>query len=249
MGTVAFQDGGSTIATVTVAGNQAAYSTKYKVPGAHPITATYSGDLHNTGSASATLTENIQGTSKTVVTTSGSPSHVGRPVTFTATVTSKFGNIPDGEPVTFYDGTTAIGTGATASSMAMFTTSSLTAKTHTIKATYAGDGAFLPSTGAVTQIVNKYATTTTLTSRPNPSHSGQTVAFTAQITSSGPSTPTGKVKFLDGTLTIGSATLSGGVAKFTKSTLAVGTHPITAEYLGDAVSDKSTSPVVNQVVQ
>jgi hypothetical protein len=57
------------------------------------------------------------------------------------------------------------------------------------------------------------------------------------------------VKFLDGTLAIGSATLSGGVAKLTKSTLAVGTHPITAQYLGDAVSAKSTSSVVNQVVQ
>jgi hypothetical protein len=57
------------------------------------------------------------------------------------------------------------------------------------------------------------------------------------------------VKFLDGTLGIGSATLSGGVAKLTKSNLAVGTHPITAQYLGDAVSAKSTSSVVNQVVQ
>ena len=61
--------------------------------------------------------------------------------------------------------------------------------------------------------------------------------------------PTGKVKFLDGTTTLGAAVLSGGTAKITKSTLAVGTHPITAQYLGDAVSDKSTSSVVNQVVQ
>jgi Bacterial Ig-like domain (group 3) len=57
------------------------------------------------------------------------------------------------------------------------------------------------------------------------------------------------VKFLDGTTGIGLATLSGGVAKLTKSTLAVGTHPITAQYLGDAASAKSTSSVVNQAVQ
>jgi hypothetical protein len=57
------------------------------------------------------------------------------------------------------------------------------------------------------------------------------------------------VKFLDVTLAIGSATLSGGVAKLTKSTLAVGAHPITAEFLSDAFSAKSTSAVVNQVVQ
>jgi hypothetical protein len=184
----------------------------------------------------------------TVVTTSGSPSFVTRPVTFTATVRSKFGNIADGELVTFFDGTTTMGTGATASGIATFTTSSLTAKTHTIKATYAGDINFNPSSGTVTQVVEKYPTTTSLTSSPNPSQFGQAVTFTAHVTSTGPA-PTGKVKFLDGTTGIGSATLSGGVAKLTKSTLAVGTHPITAQYLGDAASSTSTSPVVNQVVQ
>jgi hypothetical protein len=187
--------------------------------------------------------------SKTTLATSGSPSFVGQPVTFTATVTSTHGAIPDGELVTFYDGTTAIGTGTTAGGVATFTTSSLTGKTHTIKAAYAGDANVKPSTGAVTQVVNKYPTTTALSSNPNPSAHGQAVSFTATVTPTGPSLPTGKVLFKDGTLGIGSATLSGGVATLTKSKLAVGTHPITAQYLGDVVSGKSTSSVLNQVVQ
>jgi hypothetical protein len=249
-GTVMFLDGNSTIAIVTLAGNQAAYSTSYKKIGTHAITATYSGDLHNAaGSKSDTLTEHVRGTSKTVVTTSGSPSFVGQPVTFTAAVTSKYGTIPDGELVTFYDGTTTLGSVALAGGTAAFTTSALSGKTHTIKATYSGDATLAPSTGAVTQVVNKYSTTTTLNSNPNPSQFGQTVTFTAHVTSTGPA-PTGKVKFLDGTTGIGLVTLNGsGVAKLTKSTLAVGTHPITAQYLGDAFSAKSTSSVVNQVVQ
>jgi hypothetical protein len=249
-GTVAFQDGGTTVATVTLAGNQAAYRTKYSSPGAHSIAATYSGDTNNTGSLSSTLVEQInQGfASQTVLTTSGSPSLVGQSVTFTATASSSHGAIPDGELVTFFDGTTAIGTGSTASGVATFTTSSLTAKTHTIKATYGGDATFRPSSGTVTQVVNKYPTTTTLTSSPNPSQFGQAVTFTAHVTSTGPA-PTGKVKFLDGTTGIGSATLSGGVAKLTKSNLAVGTHSITAHYNGDAASSTSTSAVLNQVVQ
>ncbi len=249
-GTVIFQDGGTTVATKTVASNRAVYSTKYSSPGAHSITATYSGDTNNAGSLSSTLVEQIyQGfASTTVLTTSGSPSFVGQSVTFTATVTSSHGAIPDGELVAFYDGTTAIGTGGTASGVATFTTSSLKAKTHTIKATYPGDTTFMPSSGTVTQVVNKYTTTTTLTSSPNPSQFGQAVTFTAHVTSTGPA-PTGSVKFLDGTTGIGLVTLNGGVAKLTKSTLAVGTHPITAQYLGDAASAKSTSPVVNQVVQ
>ncbi|HWZ83552.1 MAG TPA: FG-GAP-like repeat-containing protein [Terriglobales bacterium] len=251
-GTVLFQDGAAPIAMVPLTGNQATFSATYAVKGTHPITATYSGELNVTaGSASDVLTEIILKPKPTSsqLTTSGSPSRVGQPVTFTATITSTYGAIPNGELVTFFDGTIAIGTGATVSGVAKFTTSSLTAKVHTIKATYAGDAAFKPSTGSVTQVVEKYPTVTSLTSNPNPSQFGQTVTFTVHVTSTGPA-PTGKVKFLDGTSAIGSAALNGsGVAKLTKSTLAVGTHPITAQYAGDAVSDKSTSSVVNQVVQ
>ncbi len=253
-GTVVFKDGGSTVATVTIAGNKAAYATRYKAGGLHTITATYSGDTNNTGSVSSTLMEYV-GTfpspSTTVLATSGSPSQVGQDVTFTATVAPKnphYGTIPDGELVTFYDGTTEIGTGTTASGVATFTTSSLTAKTHTIKATYAGDDTFEPSTGSVKQVVDKYATTTALSSSLNPSNYGQAVTFTASVTSAGP-TPTGKVQFLDGTKPLGSRTLSGSVATLTTSKLAVGTHPITAEYLGDADNAKGTSSVLDQVVQ
>jgi len=190
----------------------------------------------------------VRALTRTNLTTSGSPTFVGQPVTFTATVTSMDGAIPDGELVTFFDGLTTMGTGATASGVAKFATSSLTPKTHAIKATYAGDINFNPSSGSVRQVVEKYPTTTGLTSSPNPSQFGQAMTFTAHVTSAGP-VPTGNVKFLDGTTSIGSAALSGGVAKLTKSTLAVGTHPITAEYLSDAFSAMSTSAVVNQVVQ
>jgi hypothetical protein len=248
-GTVTFQDNGKTIATVALSGNQAAYSTEYKKGGSHAITATYSGDASNLGSTSATLTEYIETVaSKTVLTTSGSPSYVGQPVTFTATVTPKHGAIPDGELVNFYDGKTAIGTGTTTSGVATFTTSSLKAETHTIKATYAGDDTFEPSSGLVKQVVDKYTTTTELSSSPNPSQLGQTVTFTATVTSAGP-TPTGKVEFKDGTKEIKSVTLSGGVATLTTSKLAVGSHSITAEYTGDDGSAESTSPVLDQVVQ
>jgi len=89
----------------------------------------------------------------TQVKTSGSPSVVGQPVTFTAIVLAHAATVPDGEIVTFFDGTKEIGTGATAGGMAMFTTSSLTAKTHTIRATYPGDAVYKPSTGIVKQVV------------------------------------------------------------------------------------------------
>jgi uncharacterized repeat protein (TIGR03803 family) len=197
---------------------------------------------------SARLSGTVPYPSETSVSTSGSPSFVGQSVTFTATVTSTHGTIPDGELVTFYDGTTALGSAALASETATFTTSSLSPKTHTIKATYAGDAAFVSSTGSVGQVVDRYPTTTALSSSSNPSAYGQAVTFTATVTSAGP-TPTGKVWFKDGTTGLGTVTLSGGVATLANSKLVVGTHPITAEYLGDTASAKSTSSVVDQVVQ
>jgi hypothetical protein len=185
---------------------------------------------------------------KAAVSTSGTASFVGQLVTFTATVTSSYGAIPDGELVTFYDGTRAMASAALANRMAAFTTSSLSAKTHVIKATYAGDTNFFPSTGIVTQVVVKYPTTTVLISSSNPSTYGQPVTFIATVTSTGP-TLTGKVWFKDGTTGIGTVTLNGRVATLTKPKLAVGTHPITAQYLGDGASAKSTSSILNQVVQ
>jgi hypothetical protein len=250
-GTVMFWDDSSMVVKATLAGNQAEYTTSYAVAGHHIIAAMYAGSEDSAGSISAGLTEHIEKPpfrTNTALGTSGSPSFMGQQVTFTATVTCGTYKIPDGELVTFYDGTTVIGTGTTAGGVATFTTSSLTAKGHPIKATYAGDTKFTESTGSVKQVVQKYSTTTALTSSLNPSQSGQVVTFTATVISAGP-TPTDNVRFVDGTKSLGSRTLSGGIATLTTSKLAVGTHPITAEYLGDADNAKSTSPVLDQVVQ
>jgi hypothetical protein len=247
-GTVVFKHNTSGT-TVPLFGGQAIYKVMYSGSGTHLITATYSGDADNATSTSATLSEYVGLVpTKTILTTSGSPSHIGQSVTFTATMTWTFGRVPDGEVVTFFNGTATIGSGATAGGVAKFTTSSLTVGTHAIKATYPGDTEFKPSTGSVTQVVEKYSTTTVLTSSLNPSQLGQSVTLTAHVTSTGPG-PTGNVKFFDGTTGIGYTTLTSGVAKITKSTFTVGTHPITAQYLGDSFSGKSTSAVVNQVVQ
>ena len=152
-GTVAFKHG-RTSTTVPLVGDQAAYKVSYPGSGTHPITATYSGDADNATSTSATLIEYVGLVpTQTILTTSGSPSHVGQPVTFTATVKWTYGTVPDGELVTFFDGTATIGTGTTTSGVATFTTSSLAVKTHTIKATYTGDAKFKPSFGKATQVV------------------------------------------------------------------------------------------------
>jgi Big-like domain-containing protein/peptidase M28-like protein len=92
------------------------------------------------------------------------------------------------------------------------------------------------------------ATTTTLSSSPNPSTFGQSVTFTANVTS-GAGVPTGTVTFKDGTSTLGTSALDGmGHATFTTSTLSVASHSITAVYGGDANFNGSTSAIVTQTV-
>jgi hypothetical protein len=94
------------------------------------------------------------------------------------------------------------------------------------------------------------ATTTTLTSSPNPSGFGQSVTFTATVTAQRGGSPTGTVSFLDGTTSLGTSSLNGsGVATFPTSILTVGTHGVTATYNGDANFDPSTSSVLYQIVQ
>lgn len=96
----------------------------------------------------------VPATTKTTVTTSGSPSQNGQAVTFTAAITATEGPIPNGTTVTFYNNGTPIGTAKTMNGAAKFTTSSLTVGTHTIKASYPSSPYFTASKGTVSQVVN-----------------------------------------------------------------------------------------------
>ena len=70
----------------------------------------------------------------------------------------------------------------------------------------------------------------TLTSSLNPAQEGQSVTFTAQLTTQTGS-PTGLIEFLDGTNLLASQAVSTtGSAAFITSTLSVGSHTITANY-------------------
>ncbi len=93
----------------------------------------------------------------TSVTSSPNPSVIGQIVTFTATVTPPTPCTPGGS-VQFYDGAALLGTGTLNGlnpNSATFSTSSLTAGSHSITATYVGDSNFNPSTSsASTQNVN-----------------------------------------------------------------------------------------------
>lgn len=88
-----------------------------------------------------------------------------------------------------------------------------------------------------------------LKSSPNPSVVGETVTFTATITSVVGPPPNGEgVTFKSGLTVLGTAKLSKGVAVFQTSNLAQGTHPVTAIYAGDSNYALAKSSILNQVV-
>jgi peptidase M28-like protein/Big-like domain-containing protein len=104
-----------------------------------------------------------------------------------------------------------------------------------------GFNAVQNTVGTVAELVNAsllagtVVTTTTLSSAPNPSTFGQSVTFTATVTS-GAGVPVGTVTFTEGATTLASGvTVDGaGHAAFSTTTLAVGSHTITASFTGAA---------------
>jgi hypothetical protein len=121
----------------------------------------------------------------------------------------------------------------------------------TITASQAGDANYNAATPVQrTFNISKAATTTNLGSSLNPSNLGQSVTFTATVTS-GAGTPTGTVQFKDNGSNLGSAaTLNGsGVAQVSTATLTAGVHIITADYSGAANFAASTGTLSpNQTV-
>ncbi|MFL6445589.1 MAG: Ig-like domain-containing protein [Candidatus Sulfotelmatobacter sp.] len=184
----------------------------------------------------------------TTLASSANPSPYGGRVSITATVHSTTTGTPTGT-VTFQEGATTLGTATMSSGKATFTISTLSLGTHSITAVYSGDANFVTSgSPALVQTVIQSATSTTVTSAPNPSQFNQSVVLSAKVSSATGAIPTGKVLFKDGTSTLGTVVLTSGAATLSVSNLAVRQHSITAVYNGSPNFTTSTSAPVTQTV-
>jgi hypothetical protein len=264
-GTVAFQDGGAVIAgcgakPVAAAGT-ATCALAYAGPGAHTITATYSGDGDFTTSTAAPLTQTVNtGATAVTVTSSANPSSTGANVTFTANVTAvaPASGTRTGAVDFQIGGVDITGCSAQvvpASGKATCVTNTMTVGANTITAIYSGDVNFVASTSAsFAQTVDQGATTSKVVSSLNPSSTGVAVTFTATVTATAPAsgTRTGTVAFEDGGVPlIGCAAQvlgAAGTATCATNALAAGVHTITAVYRGDGNFTTSTSPPLTQTV-
>jgi hypothetical protein len=92
-----------------------------------------------------------------------------------------------------------------------------------------------------------YITRSVLSSSGNPSVFGQSVTFTATVSSAADGAPTGTVAFSDGATSLGTSALASGQATFTTSSLSIGSHSITGQYGGDRISSGSSGSLTQNV--
>jgi sugar lactone lactonase YvrE len=156
--------------TATLAGGSAVAVTAATVLGAgsYTITATFTPTdttVYASTSASIALTV-AKATPALALTSSAASVGVGSAVTFTATLTSPAGT-PSGS-VSFYDGTTLLGTGTLALGVATYTTTNLPVGALSITAVYGGDTNFsvLTSAGLTESVLTAFTVTAPTTPVP-----------------------------------------------------------------------------------
>ncbi len=152
-GNVTVMNGSTIIGTPgPLVNGQFAVSTSTLPVGVNQLSAVYTSNngyqKHTVG-----LTQTVQkaGTT-TVLTPSTTSSTLNQSVTFTATVSPSTSGVPTGT-VTFLDGTTPLGSPALSGGVASLSISTLAIGTHTITASYSGDGNFNVSTSSVVNLV------------------------------------------------------------------------------------------------
>lgn len=227
----------------------------YANPGTYTVTLAVTDQSGTT--VKTTVTEAAVYVTETTLSSSVNPSVYGQSTTFTATVgASGTSTAPTGS-VTFFDGTTKLGTANLSTSNGVTTAtlpdSTLPLGDRTISADYSGDGGktFQPSRNFVefTQTVNQAESSTSLSSKPNPSVWGQSVTFTATVSAKSPGAgnPSGTVEFKDGSGDISECSAqtvdtTSETATCTTSGLGVTSHSVTAIYSGDSNFTGSSTP-------
>jgi hypothetical protein len=192
----------------------------------------------------------IKGAVGVTIVASPEPSGFDQPMTFSAAVAAAApaAGVPQGT-VSFFDGTTLIGSAALSGGGAVLTTAGLQAGARTFEARYNGDGSFEIGSGAASHGIHDATMTPalTMTSSRNPSTVGQSVALTVNVAmASGP--VTGNVEFYSGATLLATRVISAGKATLSTTTLAVGGHAITGRYTGSGTIPPSRSGVFVQTV-
>jgi sugar lactone lactonase YvrE len=160
----------------------------------------------------------------------------------TATVSGSAGT-PQGV-VALYDGMAQVGQATLVAGTTTFPSSLLNSGTHTLTATYLGDGVNPTATSSSANVVISQSASVTTEQTPPSSYAGLPLVLTANVASLTQGVPTGKIVFTEGATTVATASLNAGTAAGVYLAPAQGTHQIVAAYGGDANFTPSTSGAV-----
>jgi hypothetical protein len=246
---VHFIDGATILGSGLLSGGMASFTTTGLTAGTHKIKATFVTDNSYATSSSAVLSEVVNGLPTTSTVASNlNPSIYGQTITFTAKVLDNANSgIPTGT-ISFKAGTTILAKTALSNGTASFSTSTMAAGTKSISVTYNGDTKYAPSTSTVlSQLINRAASATIITSSMNPSTSGQSVTFSISIAPQFTGIPTGTVKLTLGSTALATLTLANGSASYTTTTLPSGADVIKATYNGSGNFNSSQLSITQTV--
>ena len=254
-GTVTFYNGSTAIGTAQVSSSfffnslngGAQLSTTFSSSGVQSITAKYSGDEFNSSSTSqftliGVYSNQLAATSVTLQASTATPQYQTN-VTLTAAVSPSSAT----GTVTFYNGTTDIGSSAVDAGSASLTTSFAAGGTATLHAVYSGDYNYLSSTSnsLSMNISGPLVTMTTLQASTSSVAVGGSITLTANLS---PATVTGTVTFYSGSTAIGTANVNGGVATLNTTFASSGKLALKAVFDANASWETSTSNQISLFV-
>jgi Pro-kumamolisin, activation domain/Bacterial Ig-like domain (group 3) len=229
--------------------------------GSHSLSATYAGDASFNASASTTpVTFTITKAPTIANPPSVAPGAVpfGSPTNISAIVTAQScGNPPTGT-ITFFTGTTQLGTPQSVQTnlvspcdvdaTASISTAGLTLGLNSVTEKYSGDTNYSGAVSVGTSVDAQIVTTTTISSSAASFPQGQSVTFTVNVApnQAGGPAPTGTVRFST-VVALPSAQLVNGQAQITTTALTAGDYTVSAVYTGDTNYSGSSGSVPVQV--
>ncbi len=254
VGSVTFRDGAALLGSVKIdpTGHALLLISSLGI-GNHAITATFGGADIFTGSTSAPVTVAVRYASTASLTASTGTIVSGQAVALTAKMAATApGSIEPAGNVTFYEGTTVLGTAALQNGIAKFTTGPLTVVgNQKLTAVYSGNGLFASAnTNAVYVTVRSIGTNTVIETPTSPAPGTGLVALTANIGVVAPGTgsASGKVTFYSGNSAIGSAPVIGGIATLHLPKPAAGSYYLRAVFSGTGAFANSSSAIIHYTI-
>jgi hypothetical protein len=179
-GTITFWNGATNLGTVTLSGGTATLLTSALPAGLNTLQVSYPATGNFLATNSPPFDETVNENTTTTLMTSLAPVGYGQPVTFTAQVAPAISGTPTGT-VSFYSGSTLLGTASLNSNLASITTSFSGLGAYSINAVYSGDSTYLTSSSsALSESVNKGPQTITFPAIPaQPALTTYTLSATA----------------------------------------------------------------------